>query len=224
MPSTVTDSATAVPRLSISQVPANGLHLPLMEHFHTLQGEGANVGRAAYFVRLGGCDVGCHWCDVKESWSAEDHPLRSVADIVTLATTEGGKSVPVVVTGGEPALYNLVPLTMQLAAAGHPRWIETSGAYPLTGAWDWVCLSPKKFKPPHESVYALAHELKVIVFNESDLRWAEEHAALVGPDCRLFLQPEWSRSTLVLPRLITYVKQNPRWQLSLQTHKYLDIP
>lgn len=217
-------SVTAPRTVSIAQVPAHGLTLPLMEHFYTLQGEGANAGRAAYFVRLGGCDVGCHWCDVKESWSAEDHPLRAVEDIVTLAAADGAAGAPVVVTGGEPALYNLVPLTTQLAAAGHPRWVETSGAYPLSGTWDWVCLSPKKFKPPHESVYAQAHELKVVVFHESDLRWAEEHAARVGPACRLFLQPEWSRAARMMPLLITYVKANPRWQLSLQTHKYLDIP
>ena len=207
---------------SIAQVPKTGLLLPLMEHFYTLQGEGANAGRAAYFVRLGGCDVGCHWCDVKESWSAEDHPLTSIDDIVALAAVHA--PAPVVVTGGEPALYNLGPLTSAFAAAGLPRWIETSGAYPLTGEWEWVCLSPKKFKPPHASVYLQAHELKVIVFNESDLPWAEEHAARVEPHCRLFLQPEWSRAARMLPRLIAYVKANPRWQLSLQTHKYLDIP
>ncbi|MBC7448711.1 MAG: 7-carboxy-7-deazaguanine synthase QueE [Hymenobacteraceae bacterium] len=213
---------SAAPRFSIAQVPPDGLSLPLMEHFYTLQGEGANAGRAAYFVRLGGCDVGCHWCDVKESWSAEDHPLTAIGALVALAAPYA--PVPVVVTGGEPALYNLGPLTQALAAAGLPRWIETSGAYALSGEWEWVCLSPKKFKPPHASVYARTHELKVVVFHESDLAWAEEHAARVGPACRLFLQPEWSRAARVLPRLVEYVKLNPRWQLSLQTHKYLDIP
>lgn len=215
-------NAAAPLRLSISQVPPDGGILPLMEHFYTLQGEGANAGRAAYFLRLGGCDVGCHWCDVKESWDAADHPLRSVEEIVALAAASATPAV--VVTGGEPALYNLVPLTDALAAAGLERWIETSGAYPLTGSWDWVCLSPKKFKPPHAAVYARAHELKVVVFHESDLAWAEEHAGRVGAHCRLFLQPEWSRAARILPRLIEYVKANPRWQLSLQTHKYLDIP
>lgn len=210
-----------VPAADSSQ-PASSVALPLMEHFYTLQGEGANAGRAAYFLRLGGCDVGCSWCDVKESWDAAAHPRRSITELVELAVAAGAPNV--VVTGGEPAMYDLRPLTAALGAAHLQRWIETSGAYPLTGAWEWVCLSPKKFKPPHPSVYALADELKIIVYNQHDFRWAEEHAAQVPASCRLFLQPEWSRAEPMLPALIEYVKTHPRWQLSLQTHKYLAIP
>ncbi len=195
---------------------------PLMEHFYTIQGEGANAGRAAYFLRLGGCDVGCVWCDVKESWDPAAHPQVALAGLVALAAHHPAPHV--VVTGGEPTMYDLEPLTTALGAAGLERWIETSGAYPLTGEWEWVCLSPKKFKPPHDTVYERAHELKIIVFNDSDFAWAEEHAARVAPGCRLFLQPEWSRHERMLPPLIDYVKAHPRWQISLQTHKYLAIP
>ncbi|WP_217701000.1 7-carboxy-7-deazaguanine synthase QueE [Hymenobacter sp. CRA2] len=193
-----------------------------MEQFYTIQGEGANAGRAAYFIRLGGCDVGCHWCDVKESWDADAHPRQAIADLVAQASAHPGKNV--VITGGEPLMHDLGPLTKALHEAGLQTWMETSGAHPLSGEWDWICLSPKKFKAPLPEVLRNAHELKVVVFHKSDFAWAEQHAAQVGPECRLFLQPEWSKAAQVTPLIIDYVKQNPRWQVSLQTHKYLDIP
>jgi organic radical activating enzyme len=196
--------------------------LPVMEQFYTIQGEGANAGRAAYFIRLGGCDVGCHWCDVKESWDADAHPHLAVTDLVGEAIQHPGRNV--VITGGEPLMHNLGPLTQALHAAGCQTWIETSGAHPLSGEWDWICVSPKKFKAPLPDVLRNAHELKIVVFNKSDFAWAEQHAALVGPGCRLFLQPEWSKAAAVTPLIIDYVKQHPQWQVSLQTHKYLDIP
>lgn len=207
---------------SIHTVPKDGSALPLMEAFYTIQGEGGNTGTAAYFVRLGGCDVGCHWCDVKESWDAELHPLTPVNQIVETAAAFPGKTV--VVTGGEPLLYNLNPLTAQLQERGIRTMIETSGAYPLSGHWDWVCLSPKKFKAPDASVYPFADELKVIIFNKSDFAWAEEHAARVGAETRLYLQPEWSKAGQLMPLIVEYVKNNPQWRVSLQTHKYMDIP
>ncbi|MCJ8167403.1 7-carboxy-7-deazaguanine synthase QueE [Pontibacter sp. E15-1] len=207
---------------SIHTVPKDGSELPLMEAFYTIQGEGANTGTAAYFIRLGGCDVGCHWCDVKESWDAELHPLTQVEEIVEMATAFPGKAV--VITGGEPLLYNMQPLTAQLQQRGIKTMIETSGAYPLSGNWDWVCLSPKKFKAPDASVYPFAHELKVIIFNKSDFAWAEEHAALVGDDCLLYLQPEWSKADAIMPLIVEFVKLHPKWRVSLQTHKYMDIP
>lgn len=207
---------------SIHQVPKDGSRLPLMEAFYTIQGEGANTGVAAYFIRLGGCDVGCHWCDVKESWDAELHPLTCVEDIVATAATYPGNFV--VITGGEPLLYNLNPLTQRLRDNGIRTSIETSGAYPISGQWDWVCLSPKKFKAPDKSVYPFAHELKVVIFNKSDFKWAEEHAAQVGENCRLYLQPEWGKTAEMMPQIVEYVKHNPKWRVSLQTHKYMDIP
>lgn len=196
--------------------------LPLMEAFYTIQGEGAYQGHAAYFIRLGGCDVGCHWCDVKESWDASQHPEVSVADIVMEASAFPGRIA--VVTGGEPLMYDLTQLTSGLQQASFRTHIETSGAYPLTGAWDWVCFSPKKFKAPLPAVAKSAHELKVIVFNKSDFAWAEQHARLVNDNCRLFLQPEWSQQERMLPLIVDYVKANPRWQISLQTHKFMNIP
>lgn len=196
--------------------------LPLMEEFYTIQGEGFNTGKAAYFIRLGGCDVGCPWCDVKESWDAGQHPLTPVDLIVANAEKHPAKAV--VITGGEPLMYNLDYLTEELQQKGIKTFIETSGAYPLSGFWDWVCLSPKKFKAPTPSVLAAADELKVIVFNKSDFTWAEEHAALVAADCKLYLQPEWSKADLVTPMIVDYVMQNPKWEVSLQTHKYLNIP
>lgn len=207
---------------SIHTVPKDGSALPLMEAFYTIQGEGANTGTAAYFIRLGGCDVGCHWCDVKESWDAELHPLTPVHDIVEMADAYPGKSI--VITGGEPLLYNMQPLTTQLQQRGIRTMIETSGAYPISGVWDWVCLSPKKFKAPHASVYPFASELKVVIFNKSDFKWAEEHAALVGPGCQLYLQPEWGKTNEIMPLIVEYVKLHPQWRVSLQTHKYMDIP
>ncbi|HXH99522.1 MAG TPA: 7-carboxy-7-deazaguanine synthase QueE [Sphingobacteriaceae bacterium] len=204
------------------QVPEDGTRLPLMEEFYTIQGEGFNTGKAAYFIRLGGCDVGCHWCDVKESWNADLHPLTEADKIIENASQYPGKAV--VITGGEPLIYNLEYLTTGLHHKGIKTFIETSGAYPVSGAWDWICLSPKKFKAPLPQINSLAHELKIIVFNKSDFAWAEEHAKAVSPACKLYLQPEWSQNQKVTPLIIEYVKQNPKWEISLQTHKYLNIP
>ena len=202
--------------------PQLGVTLPVMEQFYTIQGEGYNTGRAAYFIRLGGCDVGCVWCDVKESWDAAAHPRQTVAQLVAAALEYPGRDV--VVTGGEPLMHSLGPLTAALHAAGCRTWLETSGAHPISGSWDWICLSPKKFKAPLPDVVAAAHELKVVVYNRHDFAWAEAHAALVPATTRLYLQPEWSRAAQMTPELVEYVKANPRWQVSLQTHKYLDIP
>ncbi len=206
----------------MNTVPEDGSLLPLMEEFYTIQGEGFHSGKAAYFIRLGGCDVGCHWCDVKESWDAELHPLTSVDTIVANASKYPSKTV--VVTGGEPLLYNLDLLTSKLNEVGIKTFIETSGAYPLSGQWDWICLSPKKFKGPLPAIAPLAGELKVIVFNKSDFDWAEEHAKLVSDQCKLYLQPEWSKADQMTPIIIKYVKNNPKWEVSLQTHKYMNIP
>lgn len=205
-----------------NQVPEDGTLLPLMEEFYTIQGEGYHTGKAAYFIRLGGCDVGCHWCDVKESWDATLHPLTAADTIVQNAKIHPAQTV--VITGGEPLIYNLDYLTSQLQNAGIKTFIETSGAYPLSGHWDWICLSPKKFKAPRKDVLDAAGELKVIVFNKSDFAWAEEHASKVVPDCKLYLQPEWSKAAEMTPLIIDYVKNNPKWEISLQTHKYLNIP
>jgi 7-carboxy-7-deazaguanine synthase len=196
--------------------------LPLMEEFYTIQGEGFYQGYAAYFIRLGGCDVGCTWCDVKESWEAAAHPSVAVHEMASRAKASGGKIA--VVTGGEPAMYELTPLTHALHHAGLRTHIETSGAYPVTGDWDWVCFSPKKFKAPDPSVFGQADELKIIVYNKSDFAWAEDFAGKVKSSCQLFLQPEWSKEKEMLPRIIDYVKANPKWQVSLQVHKYMNIP
>ena len=196
--------------------------LPVMEDFYTIQGEGFYQGSAAYFIRLGGCDVGCVWCDVKESWDASAHPQIPVSEIAAKAAGSG--SPIAVVTGGEPVMYNLTLLTRALKDAGMRTHIETSGVYPLTGTWDWVCFSPKKFKAPHPSIFEKANELKVIVFNKSDLSWAEDFAAKVSKQCRLYLQPEWSKEKEMLPLIIEYVKANPKWEVSLQIHKYMNIP
>ena len=198
-----------------------GLMLPLMEEFYTIQGEGFHKGTAAYFVRIGGCDVGCHWCDVKESWNAKLHPPTPTKMIVENALKY---SKTIVVTGGEPLTWDMGPLTSMLQAEGMQVHIETSGAYKLTGAWDWICLSPKKKKLPQEEIYQVAHELKVIVFNKDDFRFAEEQAAKVNKDCILYLQPEWSNREKMSPQIVDYVMQNPKWKVSLQTHKYLNIP
>jgi 7-carboxy-7-deazaguanine synthase len=196
--------------------------LPLMEDFYTIQGEGFFQGHAAYFIRLGGCDVGCVWCDVKESWDVNSHPQVPVQEIVKKVVDSG--SPLAVVTGGEPAMHNLDSLTRALKLEGVRTNIETSGAYPLTGSWDWVCLSPKKFMAPHPSVPPLADELKVIVYNKSDFDWAEKYQSMVSARCELFLQPEWSREKEMLPDLVQYVKDHPRWKISLQIHKYMNIP
>ena len=199
-----------------------GKLLPLMEEFYTIQGEGFNTGKPAYFIRIGGCDVGCHWCDVKESWDANLHPLTTAEKIIE--NVLDSKTPAVVVTGGEPLIYNLVYLTDLLKQHNIQTYIETSGAYPLTGNWDWICLSPKKTMLPKEENYKAAHELKIIVFNKHDFIWAEEQAQKVSKDCYLYLQPEWSKRNEITPLIVEYVKQNPRWMISLQTHKYIDIP
>ena len=196
--------------------------LPVMEHFYTLQGEGFHQGRAAYFIRLGGCDVGCVWCDVKESWDASKHPLFNISDLIFNIQQTPAKLV--VITGGEPLMHNLDALTNVLQAAGFETNIETSGAHPLSGSWDWVCLSPKKFKAPLPGIIPLANELKVVIFNKSDFDWAEEYAALVSPSCKLYLQPEWDKAAIVTPLIIEYIKQHPQWELSLQIHKYINVP
>ncbi|MBC8110855.1 MAG: 7-carboxy-7-deazaguanine synthase QueE [Verrucomicrobia bacterium] len=193
-----------------------------MEAFYTVQGEGFHQGKAAYFIRLGGCDVGCVWCDVKESWDVSQHPQVSVSDIINQALQFPGRLA--VITGGEPLMHNLDLLTEILQNAGFQTNIETSGVYPLTGVWDWICFSPKKFKAPHPSIFEQAHELKVIVYHKSDFAFAEKHAVHLHSDCKLYLQPEWSRSAQMLPEIIAYVKANPQWQISLQTHKYMNIP
>ena len=198
-----------------------GLVVPLMEAFYTLQGEGYHKGSAAYFVRIGGCDVGCHWCDVKESWDAEKHPPTAIETIVAEAQKH---SDTIVVTGGEPLMWDMGPLTSSLKKAGLQTHLETSGAYPLTGDWDWVCLSPKKRMLPLQEVYTQADELKVIVYNHSDFDFAEEQAAKVGDSSKLFLQPEWSRRESAIPLIVDYVMKHPKWKASLQTHKYLNIP
>ncbi len=199
-----------------------GLELPLMEEFYTIQGEGFHSGKPAYFIRVGGCDVGCHWCDVKESWDAALHPATSVDAIVANAIRYPGKAV--VVTGGEPSMYNMNYITSQLKSKGIQTFIETSGAYQLTGEWDWVCLSPKKTSAPLPENFTKASELKIIVFNKSDFEWAEKNAHQVNKECKLFLQPEWSRSNEMMPLIVEYVMTNPKWNVSLQTHKYMNIP
>lgn len=194
--------------------------LPLMEAFYSLQGEGFYKGTAAYFIRLGGCDVGCHWCDVKESWAAEAHPLVPVDTIVTNALAH---SKTMIITGGEPLMWNLDLLTEKLRAAGARTHIETSGAHPLSGTFDWICLSPKKIKRPVGDVLQKANELKMVIYNNNDFLFAEEMAAQVSPDCLLYLQPEWSKRNKVIPKIVDYVMTHPQWKASLQMHKYLDI-
>lgn len=196
--------------------------LPLMEDFYTIQGEGSYQGHAAWFIRLGGCDVGCVWCDVKESWDASAHPLVSIAEI-TRRAKESGTPIAVI-TGGEPLMYDLTTLTRSLREAGINTHLETSGVYPLSGIWDWICFSPKKFKAPDASILDKANELKVIVYNKSDFAWAEEFAGRVRRNCELFLQPEWSKGKVMTPLIIDYVKKNPQWKISLQIHKYMNIP
>ena len=193
-----------------------------MEAFYTLQGEGFHQGRAAYFIRLGGCDVGCFWCDVKDSWDAEKHPKAAIDKIVDQAAAFPGRLA--IVTGGEPLMHNLDELTEKLHAAGFETNIETSGAHLFSGSWNWVCLSPKKFKAPLPEVLIKANELKVVIYNNNDFEWAETHAALVNKNCKLYLQPEWDRSALMTPLIIDYIKLHPEWELSLQIHKYINVP
>jgi organic radical activating enzyme len=198
-----------------------GKMLPLMEEFYTIQGEGYHTGKAAYFIRVGGCDVGCHWCDVKESWNAELHPPTLANTIVEHAKKY---SDTVVITGGEPLMWSMDYLTKKLQQHGIKTHIETSGAYSFSGSWNWFCLSPKKTKLPLEEVYKEADELKIIIFNKSDFKFAEEQAAKVGSNCELFLQPEWSKKEKMTELIVDYVMKNPKWKISLQTHKYLNIP
>ena len=196
--------------------------LPVMETFYTLQGEGMHTGKAAYFIRLAGCDVGCVWCDVKESWDKDLHPLEEVQKIVEKARQHPGRLA--VITGGEPTLYDLTELTRKLQVAGFKTNIETSGSSPLTGTWDWICLSPKKFKAPLPGILPLANELKVVIFNKSDFDWAEKYGALVSSECKLYLQPEWDKAAQMTPLIVDYIKAHPRWELSVQVHKYIDVP
>ncbi len=198
------------------------LELPLMETFYSIQGEGFHQGSSAFFIRLAGCDVGCHWCDVKESWDLLAHPKVSVDDIV--AETAPQPTDKVIVTGGEPLMHNLSYLCNRLHEYNKLTHIETSGAYPLSGEWDWVCLSPKKFKEPLPEICNRADELKVVIYNKTDFEWAESFVALLNPNCKLFLQPEWSKRETVMPTIVDYVKRNPKWSISLQIHKYINVP
>ncbi len=193
-----------------------------MESFYTIQGEGFYQGRAAYFIRLGGCDVGCVWCDVKESWDESLHPRKRIDEIVR--EVRSTPATLAVITGGEPLLHQLDELTLSLNQAGIETNIETSGSSPLSGHWNWICLSPKKFKAPLQEVLDAADELKIIVYNVSDFEWAEIHAARVRPSCKLYLQPEWSRHDKMTPLIVDYVKNNPQWEVSLQVHKYINVP
>jgi organic radical activating enzyme len=196
--------------------------LPVMEDFYTLQGEGFHQGKAAYFIRLGGCDVGCVWCDVKDSWDAEKHPKLKIESLKLKLKKTPAEIV--VITGGEPLIHDLTELTKELQIAGLKTHIETSGAHPLSGSWDWICLSPKKFKAPLPGIVPLANELKIVVFNKSDFDWAEKYAALTSPKCKLFLQPEWDKASEITPLIIEYIKAHPQWELSLQIHKYINVP
>jgi organic radical activating enzyme len=213
LPKIMMDKKTAV---------AAGTMLPVMEAFYTIQGEGTFSGHPAYFIRLGGCDVGCVWCDVKDSWEAEKWPVLTIQDIVAEAKQYPCRKV--VITGGEPLMYNMNPLTTLLKQEGFTTHIETSGAHPFSGDFDWVCFSPKKFKVPHPSIYEVANELKVVVFHKSDFEFAEEHASQVNKACNLLLQPEWSKAKVFTNEIITYAKSHPNWNISLQTHKFMDIP
>lgn len=196
--------------------------LPVMEQFYTIQGEGAYTGVPAYFIRLAGCDVGCVWCDVKDSWDAGGYPLLEAKELAEKAAMSGTGIV--VITGGEPAMYDLTDLVDEIHSRGLRAHIETSAAYPVTGEFDWITVSPKKFKFPLDSELPKAHELKVVVFNKSDLEWAEKYKPLVGKECRLLLQPEWDKRDSMMPIIIDYVKAHPEWNISLQTHKFIGVP
>ena len=202
--------------------PENGWKLPLVEEFYTIQGEGFHTGKPAYFIRIGGCDVGCEWCDTKFSWNPALHPLVPIEDIVEKAVACPARAV--VVTGGEPLMYNMEPLTTALRARGITLFLETSGAYPLTGHWDWICLSPKENMPPLEEIYEKASELKVIIRDTADFAWAEKNARRVKKNCYLYLQPEWSRYEKNIPEIVAYAKAHPEWNISLQAHKFMHIP
>ena len=199
-----------------------GKKLPLIDSFYTIQGEGFYFGTAAYFIRIGGCDIGCYWCDTKYSWRADRDKLIDINEIVSEVLNTPAKTI--VITGGEPLTYNLYPLSELLQKNNLKAHIETSGAYKLTGKWDWICLSPKRNAPPTNEILPLANELKVIIFEDSDFQWAEKYANLVNHNCHLFLQPEWSRRNSVTPQVVEYIKNNPKWSLSIQAHKYIKIP
>jgi 7-carboxy-7-deazaguanine synthase len=196
--------------------------LPVMEHFYTLQGEGAFTGQAAYFIRLAGCDVGCVWCDVKDSWEAGRHPAMSLDELLNAVT--GTPTRIVVITGGEPLMHNLDDLTRKLREAGLRTHLETSGAYPMSGTWDWICLSPKKFKAPLPENLGLANEMKTVIFHPSDFTWAEGFVPFARPGCRFYLQPEWEKAEKMTPLIIDYIEKHPQWCLSLQVHKYIGVP
>jgi organic radical activating enzyme len=196
--------------------------IPIMEQFYTVQGEGAFTGSPAYFIRTGGCDVGCVWCDVKESWDASAHPGKTAQSIVEDVLDSGAKIA--VITGGEPCMYDLLELTSLLREAGIRTHLETSGVYPITGDWDWVCFSPKKFKKPLAEAYDKANELKVVIYHQSDIAWAQNHADSLNKEAQRFLQPEWDKQEQNLPLILNYVRNNPSWRLSLQTHKFIGIP
>ncbi len=205
-----------------SEIFSEGKYLPLVEEFFTLQGEGYHMGKAAYFIRLGGCDVGCSWCDSRFSWNQDVHPMVAIETIIDHAAKSGTDSV--MVTGGEPLLWNLDNLCAGLKKLNLITYIETSGAYPLSGNWDWICLSPKKNIPPVNEICNVANELKVIIHDEGEFNWAEKYRGLVSNNCRLYLQPEWSRSDAIIPEIVEYIKKNPIWRISLQAHKYMHIP
>lgn len=204
------------------QIFEGGKKIPLVEEFYTIQGEGYHTGKPAYFIRVGGCDVGCSWCDTKFSWNPALHPVVPAEQIIMHVLEQPASAV--VVTGGEPLMVNMDYLTGELKQQGIETFLETSGAYPLSGEWDWICLSPKKTFPPRETIFQLADELKVIISGEEDIDWALENAAKVRPECKLYLQPEWSRREEILPLIIDFSKRNPRWMISLQSHKYMHIP
>ena len=200
----------------------DGALLPLVESFYTIQGEGYNTGKPAFFIRLGGCDVGCSWCDAKETWNPKRYPPIPIEEIVDQAVRHPAQAI--VLTGGEPLSYPLEKLCTLLKSKGLEIFLETSGSHPVSGRFDWICLSPKKEKHPVAGMHQLASELKVIIEKGEDFVWAEENRALVRKDCKLYLQPEWSKSKVILPRIIEYVKSNPSWNISLQAHKYMNIP
>jgi organic radical activating enzyme len=195
---------------------------PVMEYFYTLQGEGYHQGKAAFFIRLGGCDVGCVWCDVKESWDAEKHPQLTIDHLISEIKKTPARIV--VITGGEPLMHPLEPLTKALKEAGYQTHIETSGSHPLSGIWDWICLSPKKFKAPLPEILTQAHELKVVIYNRTDFEWAETYAGKVNKNCKLYLQPEWDKRDSMTPLIIEYIKAHPQWELSAQIHKFIHVP
>jgi len=199
-----------------------GLLLPVMEEFYSLQGEGFHTGEAAYFIRIGGCDVGCYWCDVKESWNSTLHPAIAADEIISRVVQNPSKAA--IITGGEPLQYNLNYLCEKLLEKGIKTFLETSGSFPLNGKWSWICISPKKNAPPFEENLKYANELKVIIADKSDFEWAEQYAKLVDNNCILYLQPEWSKRNEMIPKIVEYILHNPKWKISLQSHKYMRIP